>query len=117
MKDTALNLTFSADSSDWSEDLAWLAETRIHRALGNAATGSTHAHLHLRKDRIRRTLDGCSYEACTIQLHLGDGDVIAVEALGATPQGAILLAMRQLRRHLDPNWARAVSGCLPRNAS
>jgi ribosome-associated translation inhibitor RaiA len=117
MKETALNLTFSADSSDWSEDLAWLAESRIHRALDNSAAGCAHAHLHLRKDRIRRTLDGCSYEACTIQLRLGDGDVIAVEALGSTPQGAILLAMRQLRRHIDPNWARTLSGCRPQNSS
>ena len=96
MRSAAPTLTLTADHGDWSEDLAWLAETRIRHAFAAAAAG---AHMHLACRGLRRS-DGCHDLACRVEVRLVDGDLVAAEATRRTPQAAILAAVGLVARRV-----------------
>ena len=47
-------LTFLGDQSQWSEDVAWLAENRAWDALGHLATRIRWLHVYLEETRGNR---------------------------------------------------------------
>ncbi len=106
MRSNAPTLTLTADHGDWSEDLAWLAETRLRHAFAAAAAS---AQLHLSCRGERRT-DGCRDLACRVEVRLVDGDLVAAEATRRTPQAAILAAVGLVARRVP---ARPLAGVQP----